>query len=168
MFSRGFRDLDAPPSAQAGSQVASGRLTPAARDLDGGKVPIFYQVLNNILLPFLKLRTGHKQQWPLPVAPVGRHRPCFYYGSSRYRLHSALHCCPAHPWTGPVIQCPNKAARVTVRKGSCLRHTPAGLCRVGRPGGAPGTHRARQAVGAQRAFFSGVKENTPTLTRGGV
>lgn len=69
-----FRRLPGPgrPSlcAHAGSQVASSRLAPAARDLDGGKVLIFHQVLSDTS-PLLKLRTGHKQQWPLPVTPRG-------------------------------------------------------------------------------------------------
>lgn len=136
------------------AQAASGRLTPAPGPGMGGALR-FHQVLSDTSSPLRKLRTGLKQQRPVPGASSGQRSPAPDDGSSRPRPHAAPHRCPAHPWTGPVTRCPKKAARVTVRGAPVTVR------------GAPGSPGAGQAAGAERAFHEGVKEGTPTLAGAG-
>lgn len=60
--------------AHAGAQAASGRLTPAPGPGMGGALR-FHQVLSDTSSPLRKLRTGLKQQRPLPGASSGQRSP---------------------------------------------------------------------------------------------
>lgn len=138
--------------AQAGAQAASGRLTPAPGPGMGGALR-FHQVLSDTSSPLRKLRTGLKQQRPLPGASSGQRSPAPDDGSSRPRPHLARHRCPAHPWTGPVTRCPKKAARVTVRGGPRGPRSGAGCWSRacfprGGEGGRPHSGRSRRRAGS--------------------
>lgn len=138
--------------AHPGAQAASGRLTPAPGPGMGGALR-FHQVLSDTSSPLRKLRTGLKQQRPVPGASSGQRSPAPDDGSSRPRPHAAPHRCPAHPWTGPVTRCPKKAARVTVRGGPRGPRGGAGCWSRecfprGGEGGRPHSGRSRRRAGS--------------------
>lgn len=145
--SHGARALDAPPSAPRRPQVGS-HLRPGP-GMEGALR--FHQVLSDTSSPLRKLRTGLKQQRPVPGASSGQRSPAPDDGSSR--PHPAPHRCPAHPWTGPVTRCPKKAARVTVRGGPRGPRGGAGCWSRacfprGGEGGRPHSGRSRRRAGS--------------------
>lgn len=112
--SHGARALDAPPSVPRRPQVGS-HLRPGPGM--GGALR-FHQVLSDTSSPLRKLRTGLKQQRPLPGASSGQRSPAPARGTA--------------PLPGSSLDGPSHA----VSEESSPRHCPGGPCHC--PGGPRG------------------------------